>query len=67
MMEWYFIFNFLYKEKNDVFYTHKLRNQLKTLISKQTTSVDLERPCEVIVKDGKMKVYLCDIYTYKCV
>lgn len=44
----------------------KLRNQLKTLISKHTTSHDLDRPYEVIVKDGKMKVSLRHIYKQMC-
>ena len=36
--------------------SQQLRNQLKTLIGKQTTTVDLEKACEVIIKEGKIKV-----------
>lgn len=34
----------------------QLQNQLKVLITKHASSVDLERPHEVIAKNGKLKV-----------
>jgi hypothetical protein len=34
----------------------QLQNQLRVLISKYVTSVDLDRPHEVVIKDGRLKV-----------
>ena len=38
-----------------------MQNQLKTLIAKHTASMDLEKPHEVIVKNGKIKVWMIDV------